>query len=324
MSGGMGRVMVGHSEALSLTEMKTLIASRHSGRNGLEALLIAGPTASGKSALAIELAKTHNGVVINADSMQVYGDLRIITARPSLKEEAEVPHELFGHVDGAINYSVGKWVEDMAVLLPRLRQAGLLPILTGGTGLYFKALTQGMSPIPSVPDEVRDLVRAQAAGKTAQELYAELEVLDPTTASKLRRSDTQRIIRALEVFKASGQPLAHYQALARLPALIDMQRCIGFFLAPEREALYERINQRFEAMMEAGALDEVALLAQRRLDPALPVMRAHGVPGLIAYVRREISLAEAVDKGQSDTRHYVKRQFTFARHQLPDFRWVGV
>lgn len=309
---------------LSLTDMENRIAAARARRNGLEALLIAGPTASGKSALAIELAKKLNGVVINADSMQVYADLRVITARPSPAEEARVPHELFGHVDGAVNYSVGKWLNAMAMLLPKLREQGLLPIITGGTGMYFKALTQGLSPMPDVSQEVRALVRAQAQGCASEDLYARLQAQDPVTAQGLRPSDRQRIMRALEVFAATGQSLALLQAAPAQGALLAGESCATFFLAPARAELYARIDQRFEAMLAQGAVEEVRLLGQRKLDPALPVMRAHGVPALLRFLVGQISLAEATQIGQSDTRHYVKRQFTFARHQLPNFAWVEV
>ena len=286
------------------------------------AILIAGPTASGKSALAISLAQQLGGTIINADSMQVYADLRIITARPTIEEEAEAPHRLFGHVDGAVNYSVGKWLTDAAAQLQAVRAEGRLPIFAGGTGMYFKGLLRGLSEIPPVPDEVRALVRQQAEGLSAPELHAVLASRDPDMAARLRTSDPQRIMRALEVHAATGKSLATFQG-ARSPALLDPAQCLCIFLAPERQALYARINARFEMMMETGAMEEVERLAARQLDPALPVMRAHGVPGLIAYREGRASLEEAIEKGQTDTRHYSKRQFTFIRHQLPEFVWVS-
>ncbi len=287
----------------------------------LSAILIAGPTASGKSALAISLAEELGGSIINADSMQVYRDLRIITARPTPEEEAMAPHHLFGHVDGAVNYSVGKWLLDAEQQLAEVRAQGRLPIFAGGTGMYFKALLRGLSEIPPVPDVVRAAVRAEAEGLTAAELHARLAARDAEMAARLRPSDPQRILRALEVHAATGQSLARFQG-ARSPAVLDPEECLCIFLAPERQPLYERIDARFEAMMEMGALEEVERLAARKLDPALPVMRAHGVPGLIAYLEGKASRDEAVAKGQTDTRHYSKRQFTFIRHQLPEFIWV--
>ena len=287
----------------------------------LSAILIAGPTASGKSALAISLAQELGGSIINADSMQVYGDLRIITARPTLEEEAMAPHHLFGSIDGAVNYSVGKWLLDAERQLAEVRAQGRLPIFAGGTWMYFKALLRGLSEIPPVPDEVRAAVRAEAEGLSPAELHARLATRDPKMAARLRPSDPQRILRALEVHAATGQSLASFQG-ARSPALLNADDCMCLFLAPDRAPLYERIDARFEAMMETGALEEVERLAARKLDPALPVMRAHGVPGLIAYLAGQASLEEAVAKGQTDTRHYSKRQFTFIRHQLPEFMWV--
>ena len=289
---------------------------------GPEAILIAGPTASGKSALAITLAQRLGGTVVNADSMQVYGDLRVLSARPSEAEEAAAPHVLFGHVDGAVNYSVGLWLADAARTLLELRGQWRLPIFTGGTGMYFKGLLRGLSDIPPVPEEVRARVRAQAQGLDPATLHARLAALDPETAARLRPSDPQRILRALEVFEATGRSLSAFQG-ARTPGLLDPAKCLCLFLAPERAALSARIDARFDAMVAAGALEEVRALAARGLDPALPVMRAHGVPGVVAYLRGEASLEAAIQKGKTDTRHYSKRQFTFIRHQLPEFVWAA-
>ncbi len=291
-------------------------------RPPISALLIAGPTASGKSALAIRVAEATGGVVVNADSMQVYADLRIITARPSPQEEREAEHRLFGHVDGAVNYSVGKWVEDARVTLADIVGQGRLPIFTGGTGMYFKALLQGLSDIPAVPEAVRAQVRAEAEGLTAPEIHARLQALDPETAARLRPSDPQRNLRAWEVFVATGQPLASFQNRRGAP-LLDPATTAAFFLLPERAALKARIDARFEAMMAQGALDEVERLAARDLDPALPVMRAHGVPGLIDYLAGRVTLVDAIARGQRDTRAYSKRQVTFVRHQLPEFAMVA-
>ncbi len=285
------------------------------------AILIAGPTASGKSALALRLARAFDGVVINANSMQVYRDLRVLTARPATQDEADAPHRLFGHVDGAVNHSVGFWLADARAALAETRREGRLPIFVGGTGLYFKALTQGLSDIPPVPPEIRESVRARAEGVPVAALHAELARCDPATAARLRPSDPQRILRALEVFEATGKSLASFQT-ARTPPLLDAEDALALFLAPERTALAQRIDARFDAMLEAGALEEAAALRARGLNPALPIMRAHGVPHLIAHLNGEISLAEAARRGKLDTRKYAKRQFTFARHQLPSFRWI--
>jgi tRNA dimethylallyltransferase len=286
------------------------------------AILIAGPTASGKSALAIALARRINGAVVNADSMQVYRDLRILTARPTVAEEAEVEHRLFGHVDASVNYSVGRYLADLASTLAELEARGVTPILTGGTGMYFRAALTGLSDIPAVPEEIRTAVRAAATGRSPQELHAELAAKDPQTAARLRPTDPQRLLRALEVFAATGRPLAAFHGPRSTP-LLDAAACRGFFIAPPREKLYARIDSRFEKMMAAGALAEVEALRARRLDPALPAMRAHGVPHLLRHLEGALPLDEAVAAGQRDTRHYAKRQFTFARHQLPDLTWLS-
>jgi tRNA dimethylallyltransferase len=288
----------------------------------LRAILIAGPTASGKSALAIELARKTGGAVVNADSMQVYRDLRVLSARPTDEDEAAVEHLLYGHVDGAVNYSVGFWLADFQRTLSDLERQGRLVVVVGGTGMYFKAATQGLSDIPRTPEEVRARVRAEAEGVSPADLHARLAAVDPQTAARLRPTDPQRILRALEVFAATGKPLASFQG-ARTAPLLAAGEWRGFFLAPERDVVRAAIDGRFERMMAAGALDEVAALRAQNLDPALPVMRAHGVPGLIAYLEGATTLAEAVAKGQADTRAYAKRQFTFARHQLPEFAWLA-
>jgi tRNA dimethylallyltransferase len=287
----------------------------------VSAILIAGPTASGKSDLALRLARALGGVVINADSMQVYRDLRVLTARPDREDEAKAPHRLFGHVDGAVNYSTGLWLANASVALNEVRREGRLPVFVGGTGLYFKALTQGLSAIPPVPEEVRAKVRSLAAGVPAAALYASLMRRDPATAARLPPSDRQRILRALEVFEATGKSLVSFHATRALPVL-DAKDIFAVFLATEREALKARIDARFEIMLQAGALQEAAVLRERRLDPALPVMRAHGVPHLIAHLNGEISLAEAAREAKLDTSRYAKRQLTFARHQLASFRWL--
>jgi tRNA dimethylallyltransferase len=284
------------------------------------AVLIAGPTASGKSALGVKLAQGLDGVVINADSMQVYRDLRIITARPTPEEEAEAPHRLYGHVDAAVNFSVGRYAADAIRVLQDI-QGRKLPIFVGGTGLYFKALTEGLSDMPPVPEEVREQVRRESEGLETPELHRLLSQRDPETARTLRPSDRLRVQRALEVFAATGRPLVSFHG-ARQPGPFADVPVVKLFLAPERDELRRRIDARFLTMMDKGALDEVRALGERNLDPMLPAMRAHGVPGLLAHLRREIPLDEAIARGQGDTRRYAKRQFTWFRHQLPDWQWV--
>ncbi len=286
-----------------------------------KAVLIAGPTASGKSALALALAQRTAGVVINADSMQVYRDLRIITARPTPAEEALVPHRLYGHVDAAVNFSAGAWVADAARMLAEARAQGALPIFAGGSGLYFKALTRGLSAVPPIAPEIREAVRARLERDGVEALHAELARRDPSAAERLKPRDRTRIARALEVVEATGRSLTDWHRDG-LPPLLPPGTFSALFLEPDREALYARIDARFDAMLQAGALEEVAALAARRLDPLLPAMKAHGVPALIRHLNGEITLEEAAVTGRADTRHYAKRQFTWFRHQLPEFEWV--
>lgn len=285
-------------------------------------MLIAGPTASGKSALALALAQRTGGVVINTDSMQVYRDLRIITARPTVDEEAQVPHRLYGHVDAAINFSAGAWVADAAKVLDEARAEGRLPIFIGGSGLYFKALTRGLSAVPPIPAAVRDSVRARLEQHGVEALHAELAQRDSVSAERLKPRDRTRVARALEVVEATGRPLPDWHREG-LPPLLPAGAFTALFLAPERDGLYARIDARFGAMLDAGARDEVAALAARGLDPLLPAMKAHGVPAVIRHLNGEISQAEAAEIGRADTRHYAKRQFTWFRHQLPEFAWVA-
>jgi tRNA dimethylallyltransferase len=286
-----------------------------------KAVLIAGPTASGKSALAVALAQKTGGVVINADSMQVYRDLRILTARPARDEEAQVPHRLYGHVDAAVNFSAGSWVADAGKVLAEARAQAWLPIFVGGSGLYFKALTRGLSAVPPIPPEIRESVRLRLERDGVEALHAELGKRDPASAERLKPRDRTRIARALEVVEATGRSLTDWHRDG-LPPLLPPATFSALFLEPDRDALYARIDARFDAMLKAGAPEEVAALAARHLDPLLPAMKAHGVPALIRHLKGEITLEEAAVIGRADTRHYAKRQFTWFRHQLPEFEWV--
>jgi tRNA dimethylallyltransferase len=285
------------------------------------AVLIAGPTASGKSALALELARKLGGAIINTDSMQMYRDLRILTARPAAEEEMAVPHRLYGMVDAAVNFSAGAWVADAERALAETQAQGGVPIFVGGSGLYFKALTRGLSAVPPIAAEVRESVRVRLARDGVEALHAELARHDPASAERLQPRDRTRIARALEVIEATGRSLTDWHRDG-LPPLLPPGTFRALFLAPEREALYARIDARFEAMLKAGALEEVARLAARKLDPLLPAMKAHGVPALIRLLKGELSLQEAAAIGKADTRHYAKRQFTWFRHQLPEFEWM--
>ena len=286
------------------------------------AILIAGPTASGKSALALTMAEKFGGTIVNADSMQVYRDLRVITARPTPAEEARVPHRLYGHVDAGENYSVGRWCRDVGEALNEIAAQGRVPILVGGTGLYFKALTTGLSAVPPIPAEIRGQVRARMASEGAAALHGELASLDPVTAQRLMVNDRSRISRALEVVLATGRSLTDWHREG-MPALVDSARAAKIFLTCERKQLVARIETRFVAMLKAGALDEVRALERRQLDPLLPAMKAHGVPWLIRHLNGEISLDEAAAGAIMDTRRYAKRQLTWFRNQMKDWPWAG-
>src|SRR3954468_1605508 len=224
------------------------------------AVLIAGPTASGKSALALRLAAKLGGVIINADSMQVYRDRRVITARPAPEDEARVPHRLYGHVDAAVNYSTGQWLRDVGEVLAALAQEGRPAILVGGTGLYFKALTSGLAAVPPIPAEIREQVRGRLASEGVRPLYAELIERDPMTATRLMPNDRSRISRALEVVLATGRALSDWHREG-LPPLIDAESAAKVFITCERKELVRRIEARFGVMLGAGALDEVRALA---------------------------------------------------------------
>jgi tRNA dimethylallyltransferase len=284
-------------------------------------ILLAGPTASGKSALALALAEKFGGTIINADSMQVYRDLRLITARPSVEEERRMPHALYGHVDAAENYSVGAWRSEAAAELAMAERQSRAAIVVGGTGLYFNALTRGLTTMPPIPKQVRDDVRARLKSDGAAALHDELKRLDPHAAARLNRGDRARISRALEVMVATGRSIRDWHEDAK-PDGPDSLRAVRIFLSPERDELARRIGARFDAMIEAGAIEEVRALMARNLDPSLPAMKAHGVPWLIRQLRGEITLEQAVEGAKRDTRQYTKRQETWFRNQLPEFAWV--
>lgn len=283
-------------------------------------ILIAGPTASGKSALALRLAERLGGVVINADSMQVYRDLRIITARPTRAEEARAPHLLYGHVDAAENYSVGRWCLDAAAALAQLRGSGQPAIVVGGTGLYFEALSKGLAAVPPVPETVRAAIRERLGAQGSPALHAELARRDPIMAERLTPRDRTRVARALEVITATGRSLADWHKQELSPPL-GAADTIKVFLAPERSELRRRIEARFAAMLEMGALEEVRSLAARELDPVLPAMKAHGVPWLIRHLKGEMALAHAAQAAVRDTWRYTKRQATWFRNRMPDWSW---
>ncbi len=281
----------------------------------LKPILIAGPTASGKSALALELAERLGGVVINADSMQVYSELRILTARPSEAEEARAPHFLYGFVPASEAYSAGRFVKDAAAAISGAHAKGLRPIIVGGTGLYFKALTEGLSPIPEVDPAVRQYWREEARSKGAGELFLHLTLQDPETAARLNPSDTQRIVRALEVLQSSGRGLTYWQSEKGTP-VVELAESHAFVILPERGPLQTRADARFDLMMEAGALEEADRLGRIGLDRELPAMRALGVAPLLAHRRGETGLGEAVAAAKAETRQYIKRQTTWHKRYM--------
>jgi tRNA dimethylallyltransferase len=300
-----------------------MVADFGHGSHGVQgAVLIAGPTASGKSALAMTLAERLGGVVINADSMQVYRDLRVITARPSAENEARVPHMLYGTVDAGVNYSVGHWLNDVAKAVTETIAAGGVPIVTGGTGLYFKILTSGLADVPPTPPQVRAGWRERLEREGIAALYAELRRVDPQSANRLMPNDSSRILRALEVMQTTGRSLRDWHKDGMLP-LIDPAKAAKVFLTCERSELVNRIERRFDAVLAAGALEEVRALTARQLDPALPAMRAHGVPWLVRHLAGEIALEEATAGAKMDTRRYAKRQATWFRNQLSDWPWTA-
>jgi tRNA dimethylallyltransferase len=279
------------------------------------AILIAGPTASGKSALALALAERDGGVVINADSMQVYRELEILTARPSAGDLARAPHALYGTVSGAEAYSAGRYAVDVAHAVAEAHAADRLPIIVGGTGLYFTALLQGLSPVPAADPQVRAFWRAQAVQRPAPELHALLVARDPEMAGRLMPTDPQRIVRALEVLESTGRSLAHWQRQTGTPVLAESE-ALRLLVMPEREAHGPAIEARFEAMLAAGALEEVRRLLEHGYSEELPIMRALGVAPLAAHLRGTLSLEAAAMTAKTQTRQYAKRQATWLRRNM--------
>jgi len=278
------------------------------------ALLVAGPTASGKSALALDLAERLDGTIINADSMQVYAELRVLTARPTPEDEARVPHRLYGMRPAARPGSAAWWCGQALGAMAEARTGNRLPILTGGTGLYFAALTQGLSEIPDPGAEARAEARTLLAERGAAALHARLAAEDPATAARLNPNDSQRIARAWEVWRGTGSGLAAWQEKLGPPAATPPWRFTAILLDPPREVLRAAIAARFQAMLQQGAIEEVRALLAQHLAASLPAMRAHGVPELSAYLRRELSLEDAGRRTELVTGQYTKRQATWFRH----------
>lgn len=288
-------------------------------QNQFRAILIAGPTASGKSALAIRLAKDLSGVIINADSMQVYRDLQIITARPDTKEEGQAPHRLYGTIDGATACSAVQWVDMAMVEIEKVWDKGFMPILVGGTGMYFKALLDGMVSIPPIDETIRVKVRAEIADIGSEAMHAKLKALDEKAYERIEPADGQRIARAMEVALSTGKALSQWQQephsgpLTKLDAAGQIAKLV---LDIDRDKLYERCDQRLDIMVEGGALEEIQSLLDRDLDISLPIMKALGVPPLSAYLENKVSLQEALEAAKTQTRQFAKRQLTWFRNQF--------
>jgi tRNA dimethylallyltransferase len=274
--------------------------------------LIAGPTASGKSALALQLAQAADGTIVNADSAQVYSDLRIISARPSAADEARAPHRLYGYRDGAEACSAADWAADSKRAIAEAHEAGRLPVLVGGTGLYIRTLLDGIAPVPEIDPAIRTAVRSFSVLHN----YAALEQEDPAAAARLRPSDSTRVGRALEVVRSTGRPLAEWQK-ERSGGIAGEVELVPLILLPPRDQVHARCDQRFETMMSDEGLEEVRSLLGRNLNPLLPVMRAIGVREIAAYLRGEKSRDEALEAGRIATRQYAKRQYTWFSRQPP-------
>ncbi|HLY04235.1 MAG TPA: tRNA (adenosine(37)-N6)-dimethylallyltransferase MiaA [Rhizomicrobium sp.] len=285
----------------------------------VEAVLIAGPTASGKSAAALAVAEQINGALINADSMQVYREARILTARPAEAALARAPHFLYGHVSVREPYSAARYQSDASGALANARAGGKVPIFVGGTGLYFQALTQGLADVPKIPDAVRNDVRTRREAIGAEAFYQGLVARDPDSAARLRASDSQRVLRAAEVLDATGMPLAHWQQRSGTAPLAGA-RVARFVLSPPRAELYRRIELRFDRMIEEGALEEARSLGG--LDPALPSAKILGLRQLLAVPGGARTLDEAAVAAKTATRHYAKRQLTWFRHRMADWVWI--
>lgn len=278
-----------------------------------DCLLIAGPTAAGKTALALAAANQLDGEIINADSMQVYEGLHLITARPSDDEVAHAPHHLFGTVDPAARFSVGEWIAAAVPLIDQIRDRGRTPIIVGGTGLYYLALTKGLAPVPEIDAASRERAERLIAEQGLDGLRQQAETFDPEATARIKPADRQRLQRIVEVGYATGEALSSFHKETH--PLLPEGGWRGIVIEPDREALYARIDRRFDLMLEAGALEEVEAFMHRELDPDLPAMKALGVPPLMAFLRGEISREEAVELSKRDSRRYAKRQLTWFRNQ---------
>ncbi len=283
----------------------------------MDAVLITGPTASGKSALALELADRHNGVVVNADSMQVYDTLHVLTARPSASDMSGIDHRLYGHVSPLKAYSTGQWLRACIEEIARIRAGGKMPVVVGGTGLYFKALTGGLSAMPEVPGHIREELRNLLELEGSQAMHRRLDLVDPEMAVRLNPSDGQRIVRALEIRQASGRSILHFMQQAGA-AVIDPASARKIIVLPDRAVLHQRINRRFEAMLESGALEEVRALVALELAADLPAMKAIGVRQIAEFLAGRMNRDTVIAEGAAATRQYAKRQMTWFRNQMDE------
>jgi tRNA dimethylallyltransferase len=284
-----------------------------------DAVLIAGPTASGKSAVALALASQIGGVLINTDSMQVYREARILTARPGDEELRRVPHLLYGHVSVRESYSVARFQSDAIAALAEARAMRRVPIFVGGTGMYFGALTEGIADMPAVPAAIRASARERREALGQDGFFEALRARDPESAARLRASDTQRVLRAYEVVEATGRPIGEWQRAEAVPVLAGL-KVARFVLSPPRAELHRRIDARFDAMLETGAMDEAAALAG--LDPALPAAKILGLREIWAYQAGALSLEAAKTQAKAASRQYAKRQLTWFRNRTIDWNWI--
>ncbi|MCP2678515.1 tRNA (adenosine(37)-N6)-dimethylallyltransferase MiaA [Maricaulaceae bacterium NA33B04] len=280
-------------------------------------LILAGPTASGKTALSLHAARVLDGETINADSMQLYRGLPVISAQPSDDEKRAAPHHMFSVLEPSQRCSVGQWSRMALDRIEAVESRGCVPILVGGTGLYFKALLEGLAPIPEIPEPVLAEVDALFQTRGLEGLKAEAEAVDPVATTRIADGDRQRLMRVVAVARATGKPLSQLQADTQ--PLIDPAQVHGVVIQPDREALYHRIETRFDRMVEAGALEEAAAMAERNLAPDLPAMKAVGLPPLLAHLRGELTLEAAIEIAKRDSRRYAKRQFTWFSNQHGDW-----
>jgi tRNA dimethylallyltransferase len=285
----------------------------------MDAILITGPTASGKSALAVKLAQKHGGEIINADSMQVYDALHMLTARPFEAEMGGIRHRLYGTVCVNEPYSTGHWLRSVVTEIEEVRARGKLPVCVGGTGLYFRALTGGLSDMPEIEPDIRDNLRERLKIEGASSLHEELMRKDPAMAARLEPTDGQRIVRALEVMAATGRSIADYRAQSG-PEIIDPDRALKYVVAPDRAILHARINRRFETMLEEGAVEEVKALLKQDISEDMPAMKAIGVSQIALMLRGEMSRQDVIACTSAATRQYAKRQMTWFRNQM-DSSW---